>query len=80
LLAQKKGLLAKNKNKKNSRESSMAEQNLVVKKYFEGDRKGIQVQNTTIGLWKNQKEKNRIERKKNLEKSPVKKYDRTHTR
>jgi hypothetical protein len=35
----------------------MAEQNLVVKKYFEGDRKGIQIQNTTIGLWKDRKEK-----------------------
>jgi hypothetical protein len=35
----------------------MAEQNLVVKKYYEGDRKGIQIQNTTIGLWKNRKEK-----------------------
>jgi len=36
----------------------MAEQNLVVKKkYYEGDRKGIQIQNTTIGLWKNWKEK-----------------------
>jgi hypothetical protein len=50
----------------------MAEQNLVVKKYFEGDRKGIQIQNTTIGLWKNRKEKIGSEGK-NLEKSPVKK-------
>jgi hypothetical protein len=64
-------LLAKNKTK-NSRELSMAEQNLVVKKYFEGDRKGIQIQNTTIGLWKNRKEKIGSEGK-NLEKSPVKK-------
>ena len=51
-------LIKKEKEKASIRESSMAEQNLVVKKkYYEGDRKGIQIQNTTIGPWKNRKEK-----------------------